>query len=147
PQLETLASQSLKRYQFLGVQPQPVVQQWLNKACLLAAPSVTTPDGDSEGLPNVVLEAQAMQLPVVSTYHAGIPEAVIHGETGFLVKEHDEEGLAAYMMKLLQDKDLWHALSQQGRTHMENHFNRHRQTRILESIYEEVLADPTKRVK
>ena len=140
-QLEALAAQHLKRYQFLGVQPQPVVQQWLNRAYVLAAPSVTTPDGDSEGLPNVVLEAQAMQLPVVSTYHAGIPEAVMPGETGFLVKEHDYDGLAAHVLKLFQEKELWHYLSQQGRSNMENNFNRYRQTRVLEDIYEGVLAD------
>lgn len=140
-ELETLAAQTLKRYQFLGVQPHPVVRQWLNRARVLAAPSVTTPEGDSEGLPNVVLEAQAMQLPVVSTYHAGIPEAVIHGETGFLVEEHDHKGLGAYITKLFEDDGLWHHMSQQGRSHMETNFNRHRQTRVLETIYEAVLAD------
>ncbi|WP_346292425.1 glycosyltransferase [Sphaerothrix gracilis] len=137
--LEALARQHLKRYRFLGVQPQPVVRDWMNRARVLAAPSVTTPAGDSEGLPNVVLEAQAMQLPVASTYHAGIPEAVIHGETGFLVKEHDWEGLASYLVKLLQEDDLWQHFSQQGRSHMENNFNRYRQTRALERIYEAVL--------
>lgn len=137
--LEALASKHLKRYRFLGVQPQPVVRDWMNRARVLAAPSVTTPAGDSEGLPNVVLEAQAMQLPVASTYHAGIPEAVIHGETGFLVKEHDWEGLASYLVKLLQENDLWQHFSQQGRSHMENNFNRYRQTRALERIYEAVL--------
>ena len=139
-ELETLAIQDLKRHRFLGVQPQSIVKQWLNKAHILATPSVTTPEGDSEGLPNVVLEAQAMGLPVVSTYHAGIPEAVIHGETGFLVKEHDHQGLAAYILKLFQEDNRWHDLSQRGRSHMETHFNRHRQTRVLESIYEAVLA-------
>ncbi|NEQ33072.1 MAG: glycosyltransferase [Leptolyngbya sp. SIO4C5] len=137
--LEALARQHLKRYRFLGVQPQPVVRDWMNRARVLAAPSVTTPAGDSEGLPNVVLEAQAMQLPVASTYHAGIPEAVIHGETGFLVKEHDWEGLSSYLVKLLQEDDLWQHFSQQGRSHMENNFNRYRQTRALERIYEAVL--------
>ncbi|MFE4105437.1 glycosyltransferase [Almyronema epifaneia] len=143
--LENLASQHLQRYRFLGVQPQPVVREWMNRAQVLAAPSVTTPAGDSEGLPNVVLEAQAMQLPVVSTYHAGIPEAVIHGETGFLVKEHDWQGLADYLLKLLQAQDLWQHFSQQGRSHMENNFNRYRQTRALEQIYEAVLAQKSER--
>lgn len=138
-ELESLAHQQLKRYRFLGVQPQPVVREWMNRARVLAAPSVTTPEGDSEGLPNVVLEAQAMQLPVASTYHAGIPEAVIHGETGFLVKEHDVEGLAGYLLKLLQEDELWQHFSQHGRSHMENNFNRYRQTRALERIYEAVL--------
>lgn len=140
-ELEALAAQKLKRYQFLGVQPQAVVREWMNRAQVLAAPSVTTADGDSEGLPNVVLEAQAMQLPVVSTYHAGIPEAVIQGETGFLVQEHDADGLAAYILKMVQDQDLWLKFSHQGRSHMEQNFNRSRQTRVLEGIYESVLLE------
>ncbi len=139
-QLETQAAACLKQYQFLGLQPPAVVKKWLNKSRILAAPSVTTSDGDSEGLPNVVLEAQAMALPVAATYHAGIPEAVIHGETGFLVDEHDDQGLATHILKLLQEEDLWKRFSQKGRTHMETNFNRHQQTRVLESIYENVLA-------
>ena len=141
PELETLAAKQLRRYQFLGVQPQTVVKDWMNRACLLAAPSVTASQGDSEGLPNVVLEAQAMGLPVVSTLHAGIPEAVIDGETGFLSPERDVETLADHSLKLLKDADLRRRFSLKGREHVETHFNRHRQTRVLEQIYQDVLQD------
>lgn len=137
--LESLAGQGLKRYQFLGVQPPTVVRQWMNRARVLAAPSVTSREGDSEGLPNVVLEAQAMQLPVVSTYHAGIPEAVLHEKTGFLTQERDSEGLAGYITQLFQTPDLWQEMSQAGRAYMERQFDRVQQTARLERIYEEVL--------
>ncbi len=55
----------------------------------------------------VLLEAQAMGVPVVSTFHAGIPEAVAHGVTGTLVPERDSEKLAAAILQLLEDHDLW----------------------------------------
>ena len=139
PKLEAQAAKLLSRYRFLGTQPPDIVRNWMNRAWLLAAPSVTASQGDSEGLPNVVLEAQAMSLPVVSTIHAGIPEAVIHGETGFLVPERDWESLAEYGLKLLQDNRLWQYFSLKGRNHMEENFDRSRQTQILEGIYESVL--------
>lgn len=137
--LESLAAKLLPRYQFLGVQPPDAVKNWMNRARLLAAPSITASQGDSEGLPNVVLEAQAMALPVVSTTHAGIPEAVIHGETGFLTAERDVEGLADYSLRLLKDLDLWQHFSAKGREHVETNFDRAKQTTVLESIYQSVL--------
>jgi glycosyltransferase involved in cell wall biosynthesis len=136
--LESLAGKLLHRYQFLGLQPAPVVRSWMNRARILATPSVTAAGGDSEGLPNVVLEAQAMKLPVLGTIHAGIPEAVIHGETGWLVPERDSEGLAEYGLQLLQDEQLWQHFSIKGREHVEVNFDRSKQTRILEGIYESV---------
>ena len=139
-QLEIQAAQSLRRYQFLGVQPPEIVKSWMNRSQLLAAPSVTASQGDSEGLPNVVLEAQAMALPVISTTHAGIPEAVIHGKTGFLSAERDVDGLAKYSLKLLQNPDLWQNFSVKGREYVEANFDRNRQTQILETIYESVLG-------
>ena len=137
--LETLATKSLKRFQFLGVQPAPVVRDWMNRASLLIAPSVTAAQGDSEGLPNVVLEAQAMGLPVVSTTHAGIPEAVIHGETGFLAPERDSQSLAQFSLRLFQDEELWQRFSLTGQQHMYNNFNREIQTQSLEKIYNNLI--------
>lgn len=138
-QLETLAEQKLKNYQFLGTQPPEIVRNWMNRARLLATPSVTASQGDSEGLPNVVLEAQAMGLPVISTYHAGIPEAVIHGETGFLTAERDIKGLAEYSLQLLNNLELWQQFSQRGREQVEVNFNQDKQARVLETIYESIV--------
>ncbi len=140
PALEATAQDELSHYQFLGVQPPDVVRAWMNRAQVLAAPSITAATGDAEGLPNVVQEAQAMGLPVVSTFHAGIPEAVIPHQTGFLTPEQDHDGLAHYLLQLLQDRDLWQRLSLGGRSHMVAQFNRARQTEQLEAIYREVLA-------
>lgn len=139
-ELEVLATKLSLKHQFLGVQPSNVVKSWMNRARFMAAPSVTASQGDSEGLPNVVLEAQAMKLPVISTFHAGIPEAVIDGETGLLSREKDVEQLTNNILQLLNGEDLWQKFSYNGRKHMETNFDRHRQTRVLEGIYESVIV-------
>jgi glycosyltransferase involved in cell wall biosynthesis len=137
--LEAAAVHRLHRYQFLGTQPAAAVKSWMNRARLLIAPSITSSQGDSEGLPNVVVEAQAMGLPVISTLHAGIPEAVIHEETGFLVAERDAQGLAEYSLRLLRDSSLWQYFSTKGQEHMQLHFNRAKQTQALEKLYKSIL--------
>jgi colanic acid/amylovoran biosynthesis glycosyltransferase len=146
-ELEELAAKLLHRYQFLGFQTQSVVQDWMNQAMLLVVPSITASNGDSEGLPTVVVEAQAMGLPVVASNHAGIPQAVIHGETGFLTNERDIEGLAENCLWLLKDPELWHRFSLKGKEHVENNFDLAMQTRTLESIYEMVLHQKVVKVK
>ena len=139
PKLEELATRLLNRHRFLGVQPPSVVRSWMNRALVLGTPSVTASTGDSEGMPTVVLEAQAMGLPVVGTDHSGISEAVSHGETGFLVTERDWEALAARIARLLKDKALWQGFSRRGRERMRTTFSVEKQGRELENIYDRVM--------
>lgn len=139
PQLEAQAKTSLKNYKFLGVQPPTVVREWMNKASVLAAPSVTTPTGDSEGLPMVIIEAQAMGLPVVGSVHAGIPEAIAHGKTGFLAPERDWTALASHIQHLLENPDLWQQFSHAGQQRVQANFNLSRQGHALEAIYQSVI--------
>jgi colanic acid/amylovoran biosynthesis glycosyltransferase len=138
-ELETLAAKLLRRYQFLGFQTQSVVKSWMDRSMVLVVPSVTASTGDSEGLPTVVVEAQSMGLPVVASHHAGIPQAVIDGETGFLTAERDIAGLATSILQLFRDPELWQRFSLNGKEHVEKNFNLHKQTTILESIYESIL--------
>ena len=63
-------------------------------------------DGDAEGCPVVVLEAQVAGLPVVSTRHAGIPEVVQNGTTAFLAEEGDVKALAKGLERLLCNAEL-----------------------------------------
>jgi glycosyltransferase involved in cell wall biosynthesis len=80
--------------------------------------SVTTSDGDSEGTPVAVLEAAASGLPVVSTDHAGISEAVAHGVTGLLVEECDVEGMARNMVALARDPRMAARMGAAAREHV-----------------------------
>jgi colanic acid/amylovoran biosynthesis glycosyltransferase len=61
-------------------------------------------------------------LPVVSTWHAGIPEAIIEGETGILVDEHDVTGMTTAMSLLLHDAELVERLGQSARERVRSHF-------------------------
>jgi glycosyltransferase involved in cell wall biosynthesis len=133
--LERQAKETLRCYQFLGVQLPESVRAWMNQVKVFCVPSITAMSGDSEGFGLVFAEAQAMGLPVVSFASGGIPEAVAHGKTGFLAAERDMEGLAQYILRLLEDKELWHRFSQSGQERVRSNFELHNQTRALESIY------------
>jgi len=133
--LEAEASRRLGSVDFLGFQPPDVVWDWMNRAMLLAVPSVTAESGNSEGLPMVVLEGQAMGLPVVGSRHAGIPEAVEHGETGFLAPEGDLDALADHILRLATDRSLCRTFGKNGRKRVVDHFNLKTQARVLEEIY------------
>lgn len=143
--LENMAAMKLRHYRFLGTQPPQVVKNWMNRALLLAAPSVTAATGDSEGLPIVLIEAQAMGLPVVSSIHSGIPDAILHGQTGFLARERDWKILAEYILFLLNDRSLWQQFSQNGQERVRTQFNLRSQTSILEDIYSTTLRPKASR--
>lgn len=85
------------------------------RASIFALPCVTASDGDRDGIPNVVLEAMAMALPVVSTRHSGVPEAVEDGVSGILVPPGDVTELTDALARLLDDPDLRSKMGLVGR--------------------------------
>ena len=101
--------------EFTGFQDHDFVRAAMQKALAFVQHSVRPLDGDSEGTPVGVTEAQATGLPVVATAHAGIKDVVIDGETGFLVDELDVDGMAEAMIKLARDPDLAARLGRAGR--------------------------------
>lgn len=137
--LEKLASSCLQRFRFLGWVPQETVRTWMNRAQLLAFPSVTEVSGQMEGLGNVSLEAQAMGLPVVGHFHGGIPEAVESGKTGLLVQERDSAALAAAILELATNQLLWQRFSEAGMDRVREKFDLRRRNCHLERYYDAVL--------
>jgi glycosyltransferase involved in cell wall biosynthesis len=85
------------------------------EATVFVLPCVTAADGDRDGIPNVILEAMAMGLPVVSTRHSGIPEAVEDGRTGVLVPPADPVALADAIAALIDDEELRERFGRRGR--------------------------------
>jgi glycosyltransferase involved in cell wall biosynthesis len=96
--------------------------------------SITPSYGDAEGTPVTILEAQAAGLPVVSTLHAGIREAVVHGQTGYLVEERDVEGMAEYMAQLLSDRSACIAMGERARQHIKQNYSMKRHIGILQEL-------------
>lgn len=110
------------------------------QSCAFVQHSVTPTYGDAEGTPNSVLEAQAAGLPVVSTRHAGICDAVVHGNTGFLVDERDIDGMAAYMVKLLSDQQLARSMGSAAREHIRKNYNISTHISILQQSIDNAVA-------
>jgi colanic acid/amylovoran biosynthesis glycosyltransferase len=101
---------------------------------------VTAKSGDSEGLPNVLKEAQAAGLPIISTFHAGVPEVVLNRETGLLAKEKDIAGLSKNLNSLIENPKLRIKFGKSGRRLIKKKFNVVNQTRKLEKIYRELIS-------
>lgn len=125
---------------FLGFQPPAIVKEWMNRAAVLAAPSLTARDGDTEGLPNVVVEAAASGLAIVASHHAGIPEAVVDGRNGFTIPEGETELLAHRLADLIGSRDLRLRMGQAGRALAEERFDAVRQIQLLEDHYDALLS-------
>lgn len=119
---------------FHGEQPNERVQELMCRASVFLQHSVTTPKGDTEGLPVAVLEAMFSGIPVISTRHSGIPDAVVEGETGFLVDEYDESDMAKYIAKLLRDPVLSKHFGNAGRQRALATFTQARAAEILRSV-------------
>ena len=98
-----------------GALPHEEVLDRYRAATAFVLPSVVAADGDRDGIPNVILEAMAMELPVISTPVSGIPEAVRDEETGMLVQPHDSAAIVDAVTRLLADRDHLAELGRSGR--------------------------------
>ena len=130
------------RCRFIGSVAQRDVVEWMARAQVLCVPSVTLPSGEAEGFGLVFAEAQAMALPVVSYAVGGIPEAVVHGETGLLAPEGNRALLFAHLVRLLRDAALRGRLGAAGRRRAERLFDHRMQARALERLYDNALGRP-----
>lgn len=107
----------------------------------LGPPSVMASNQDTEGgAPVSLIEAQATGLPVVSTFHADIPEVVLNEQTGFLVPERDVEKLAQATITLAQSPQLLMEFGKNGREHVVINHNAIRQGEKLAEIYSEAAS-------
>ncbi|MFM1769436.1 MAG: hypothetical protein RJA22_1965 [Verrucomicrobiota bacterium] len=127
------------RVTFLGGCTQERVLAALGNADVFLLPSVVGRDGTEETQGVVLLEAQAMGLPVVASRIGGIPESVAEGESGFLVSERDPEALARALGGLLERSAEWPALGRAGRAFVEANFDLRRLQDRLVEYYEGLL--------
>jgi colanic acid/amylovoran biosynthesis glycosyltransferase len=141
PELEMLASGLgvSKDVHFVGFLPQSKLLGLYLSSHLFVHPSEMSPDENQEGVPNSILEAMATGLPIVATRHGGIPEAVQHGEGGFLVQEEDHTGLARSMKEIANTPGLLYEMGMRARGAVISRFEQDAQSRMLESFYEEAI--------
>ncbi len=121
---------------FLGFLPYEEYLKEMGKADVFIHPSVIASDGDSEGgAPTTILEAQAMGMPVISTYHADIPNVTLLGQSAYLSQERDVKLLSKNIDLLLLNQKYWSLMGKAGRAHIESRHNIREEIKNLEDIY------------
>jgi colanic acid/amylovoran biosynthesis glycosyltransferase len=108
---------------FLGTVSREAVFFHMKHAKVLINHSITAPDGDREGSPVCLMEAASRALPCVATDSGGIRDVVIDGATGFLVPERDYDEAASKAIELLDNPQIWRAVSARARLHALNNFS------------------------
>ncbi|MGE0772462.1 MAG: glycosyltransferase family 4 protein [Cyclobacteriaceae bacterium] len=114
------------------------VKQLMEESHIFVLNSRVASDGDQEGLPNGILEAMAMEMAVVSTRHAGIPEAIQHRQEGLLVQERDNEALGTAIEELILQPDLRLKMGVAARKKVQGKFTAEAMHLRLADIYRSV---------
>jgi colanic acid/amylovoran biosynthesis glycosyltransferase len=126
--------------ELVGPMPREDLIALYPQARVVVAPCVVAADGNRDGLPTVLIEAMALEVPVVSTPVTGIPEIVRHGETGLLVPPHDPAGLAIAIECVLHDRARSLAMARAGRACVEQHFEIRKNITQLRELFEKASA-------
>ncbi|HMB45687.1 MAG TPA: glycosyltransferase [Candidatus Methanoperedens sp.] len=109
--------------QFKGDLSDFELMHYYENAEMFILPCIIAENGDRDGIPVAIMEAMAMELPVISTTVSGIPELVDDGISGILVSQKDEKAIANAIIKLHQDKKLRLEMGENGRKIIENKYN------------------------
>jgi len=131
--------------ELIGWACQDKVAALLSEAHIFIHPSITDYKGSQEGIPNALKEAMARGMPVVSTYHAGIPELVENDVSGFLVSEKDSKALARKIAFLIKNPGLWKKIGMAARKKIESEFSKEKTNDQLVEIFQNLLAQRTER--
>lgn len=124
---------------FLGQLARPQVIEAMRSSDAFILASRTAADGDKEGIPTVLMEAEFIGLPIVSTTHSGIPEAIPEPNRRFLAPEGDPQALADRIVALLGHRSSWRDAAHLGKRHVEAHFNLLSETEKLVEAYSAAL--------
>ena len=139
--LESLVLETgIKNYvKILGAVEQDEILKLYQQAHIFVLPSITASNGDQEGIPVVLMEAQAVGLPIISTYHSGIPEVIMDGKSGFLVPEKDVNALADRLDYLIKHPEIWLEMGRCGRNFVEEKYDIKKLNQQLVEIYQNLI--------
>jgi colanic acid/amylovoran biosynthesis glycosyltransferase len=140
-ELQDFCAEQGVKVNFPGFLSQDALRELYSKAHLFLHPSQIGNDGNQEGVPNAMLEAMAMGIPVLATRHGGIPEAVEDNVSGILVEECDSVGLSRRMLQLAHEPAAYHAMSRAANQAVSEKFEQGRQISALEGFYAETLKN------
>ncbi len=107
----------------VGKMTQNQIAESYREADIFALPCLVTDDGDRDGIPNVLIEAMAQRIPVISTDVSGISELITPMENGLLVPEKDADALAFAIVRLLRDSGLRRRMGDNGRARVLRSFS------------------------
>ena len=139
-ELQQLADKMNVKVSFLGEVSNDKVRAQIHEARIFCLPSITASNGDAEGLPIVLLEAQACGLPVVTSARGGRDEGIADGVTGFAFDEGDVKALSTHILRLLQDDQLAQKMSEAGPKFIAENFRLRDCTAKLEAHYDQQLV-------
>lgn len=125
--------------EFTGVLDQNAISGRMKNALAFVQHSVTAPNGDMEGTPVSIMEASSSGLPIISTLHGGIKDAVIHNKTGFLVEENNVNGMAEYMLQLCREPNQAKLMGLNARKHIEVNYNQSIQLRKIYDLLKKTV--------
>jgi colanic acid/amylovoran biosynthesis glycosyltransferase len=114
---------------------------YIRKNDIFIHPSVTDVNGDKEGIPGAIIEAMASGLPIISTYHAGIPFIIEDRKTGLLVNEYDNEALTEVILELAGNELLREQLGKAGQNYSLQELDLNKKEEELEKIYLELIKN------
>ncbi len=130
-----------RQVEFRGLISHQDLMEELKRCHILLAPSKTAKDGDTEGgAPTILLEAQAMGIPIVSTRHADIPYILEDNASGLLAKEGDVDGISRHLETLISDPKSRTAMGKVGRLNVEARHSVRKEIQSLERLYVDTTA-------
>lgn len=137
---QTLADSLGVRAEFLGALPSEAVKAEMDRAQVFCLPSITAENGDAEGLPISILEAQASGVPVVITKSGGSDEAILDGVTGLCCSDHSPQQVGECLVRILSDEEKLEVMGAEARAFMLRNFDLSDCTMGLENFYSSYVA-------
>ena len=110
--------------QFLGAKPHSEIAPWLDNLDYFVLPCVRDSQGDMDGIPVALMEAMLKGVPVISSDISGVPELVIHNDTGLAAKNGDADDLAKILEQAINEPaESLHGRIEKAKTHVMNEYD------------------------